>query len=286
MSDRAIRALTIGEFGRRCGLSVRALRLYDVSGLLPPAEVDPVSGYRRYTPDQLDRARRISLLRQLDMPLAVVAEVLAGTDDQAVVRLDRWWAAQEAAMQSRRGTLGWLRARLNHQADTDTRYEVRRREVPAAKIATIRYDVDQRGLVDAIRTGDWEIRGHLARAGVRVTAEHWVIFHGAVTPDSEAPIEVCVPFTGSAEPAGAMTIRLEPAQAQVYATVTKDDCFYPRIMQAYDAVDAHAAAAGLLPAAPPREVYIAACDEIEGGDPFVLVAQPVEARVRHVSAHE
>jgi DNA-binding transcriptional MerR regulator len=216
MSDRAIRALTIGEFGRRCGLSVRALRLYDVSGLLPPAEVDPVSGYRRYTPDQLDRARRISLLRQLDMPLAVVAEVLAGTDDQAVVRLDRWWAAQEAAMQSRRGTLGWLRARLNHQADTDTRYEVL-----AAKIATIRYDVDQRGLVDAIRTGDWEIRGHLARAGVRVTAEHWVIFHGAVTPDSEAPIEVCVPFTGSAEPAGAMTIRLEPAQEQAYATVSK-----------------------------------------------------------------
>ena len=71
--------LTVGEFGRRSGLSVKALRLYDLSGLLPPAEVDPVSGYRRYTAAQLDRARRISLLRQLDMPLAVVAEVLAGT---------------------------------------------------------------------------------------------------------------------------------------------------------------------------------------------------------------
>jgi hypothetical protein len=43
-----------------------------------------------------------------------------------VVRLDRWWAAQAAAMRSRRGTLGWLRARLNHQADPDIRLEVRR----------------------------------------------------------------------------------------------------------------------------------------------------------------
>lgn len=59
--------LTIGQFARRTGLSPKALRLYDLSGLLPPADVDPVNGYRRYTADQLERARRISLLRQLEM---------------------------------------------------------------------------------------------------------------------------------------------------------------------------------------------------------------------------
>lgn len=70
--------LTIGEFGRRSDLSTKALRLYDVSGLLRPARVDPVSGYRQYAADQLDRACWISLLRQLNMPPAVIAEVLAG----------------------------------------------------------------------------------------------------------------------------------------------------------------------------------------------------------------
>ena len=64
------RGLTIGEFGRRSGLSVKALRLYDLSGLLPPAQVDPASGYRRYAVGQLDRARRISLLRRLDITAA------------------------------------------------------------------------------------------------------------------------------------------------------------------------------------------------------------------------
>jgi DNA-binding transcriptional MerR regulator len=100
MEVRDTRPLTISEFGRRAGLSIKALRLYDMSGLLPPARVDPVSGYRHYTADQLDRARRISELRRLDMPLAVVAEVLAGTDEQAVQRLDSWWAGQESAMQA------------------------------------------------------------------------------------------------------------------------------------------------------------------------------------------
>lgn len=70
-------ALTISEFARRTGLSHKALRLYDLSGLLPPAGVDPANGYRLYAPEQIERAKLISLLRRLDMPLATVAEVLA-----------------------------------------------------------------------------------------------------------------------------------------------------------------------------------------------------------------
>src|SRR5690349_21676968 len=118
------RGLTIGEFGRRAGLSVKALRIYDRSGLLPPAEVDPASGYRRYAVAQLDRARRISLLRRLDMPLAVVAEMLAGTDAEAAARLDRWWAAQEQATAAKRGSVGWLHVHLSAAAQPVAPYPV------------------------------------------------------------------------------------------------------------------------------------------------------------------
>jgi hypothetical protein len=58
--------LTTGEFGRRCGLSHKALRLYDMSGLLPPAHVDPLTGHRRYAAGQLDRRRAArGVLRRL-----------------------------------------------------------------------------------------------------------------------------------------------------------------------------------------------------------------------------
>jgi len=276
MTDRDLRALSTGEFGRLAGLSVKALRLYEASGLLPPAEVDPASGYRRYAPEQLDRARRISLLRRVDMPLAVVAEVLSGSDTDAVARLDRWWAAQEQAMQARRGSMGWLRAQLLAGHGSEPAYEVRRRDVPATKVAAIRYETDQQGLLESIRRGQWEIRGHLDAAGATSTAEHWVIYRGPVTPDTEAPIEVCVPFSGTADPAGDMVIRLEPAHTQAYATVARDDCYYPRIMQAYEAVEAYVAGRSLLAAAPVREVYIAAWDAVRGADPFVHVALPVQ----------
>ncbi|GAA0800099.1 MerR family transcriptional regulator [Spirilliplanes yamanashiensis] len=268
------RPLTIGEFGRRSGLSVKALRLYDLSGLLPPDHVDPASGYRRYAPEQLDRARLISLLRRLDMPLAVVAEVLAAGEDEALVRLDRWWAAQEESMQARRGTLEWLRGRLARADEPRHSHPVLRRAVPDTKVAALRRETDQQGLVEAIRAGEWELREHLAPAGARTTAEHWVIFQSFVTPDSEAEVEVCVPFTGPVEPAGRIAIRVEAAHEEAYTVVTRDDCWYPRIMHAYDAVEEHIAATG-VPAGPAREVYIACWGDIQGTDPFVYVAQPV-----------
>ena len=102
-----------------------------------------------------------------------------------------------------------------------------------------------------------------------------MLYDGFVTPDSEAPIEVCVPFTGAVEPAGKLAIRLEAAHSEVYTTVRRDDCYYPRIMHAYDAVEAYRVSARLRQTGPPRERYLACWDDIAGTDLFVDVATPV-----------
>lgn len=44
--------MAIGEFSERSGLSAKRLRTYAAEGLLAPAAVDPVSGYRYYSPGQ------------------------------------------------------------------------------------------------------------------------------------------------------------------------------------------------------------------------------------------
>jgi DNA-binding transcriptional MerR regulator len=72
--------LSIGRFARLSGLSVGALRHYDETGLLAPAEVDRFTGYRRYRRDQLDTARAIGRLRDVEVPLETLRAVLA-TDD-------------------------------------------------------------------------------------------------------------------------------------------------------------------------------------------------------------
>lgn len=72
--------LSIGRFARLAGLSVGALRHYDELGLLRPADVDRFTGYRRYRRDQLATARTIARLRELELALDEIREVLAADD--------------------------------------------------------------------------------------------------------------------------------------------------------------------------------------------------------------
>ena len=61
--------VSIGEFARLGGVSVRTLRHYDEIGLLRPAQVDPVTGYRGYLASQLGQLNRILALKELGLSL-------------------------------------------------------------------------------------------------------------------------------------------------------------------------------------------------------------------------
>ena len=76
--------LSIGAFAVFSGLSINALRHYDEVGLLRPASVDQVTGYRRYQPAQIDQARLICALRAIDLPIDEVRQVLADPGGQAL----------------------------------------------------------------------------------------------------------------------------------------------------------------------------------------------------------
>jgi DNA-binding transcriptional MerR regulator len=75
--------MTIGEFARVSQLSVRTLRRYHDAGLLEPARVDPHSGYRYYGTDQVGTAQVVRRFRELGMPVAEIAELVATTDADA-----------------------------------------------------------------------------------------------------------------------------------------------------------------------------------------------------------
>jgi protein phosphatase len=94
--------LTIGEFARASRLSPKALRLYDELGLLRPAVVDPGNGYRRYAPEQLERARLVAWLRRLGMPLAGIRDVVELPPPDAAEKVARYWRQVEADTESRR----------------------------------------------------------------------------------------------------------------------------------------------------------------------------------------
>ncbi|MBP2583224.1 protein phosphatase [Streptomyces sp. PvR006] len=107
--------LTIGDFARASRLSAKALRRYDELGLLPPARVDPFTGYRYYAAEQLERARLIAWLRRIGMPLAEVGRVCAlyASDASGAARAIRgYWARVESDTAARRDLAASLVDRL------------------------------------------------------------------------------------------------------------------------------------------------------------------------------
>ena len=99
--------LTIGAFARAARLTPKALRLYDELGVLPPAAVDPESGYRLYDPAQLERARLIASLRRIGMPLADIRAVCDLEPAEAAEAINAYWQ-QVTADTAARGRVATL----------------------------------------------------------------------------------------------------------------------------------------------------------------------------------
>lgn len=90
--------MPIGMFSRASLVSVKALRSYHEQGLLVPASVDPVTGYRSYRVSQLTDAAVVKRLRDLDVGLADVAEVVSARDPDVTRKVI---AEHELRMRSR-----------------------------------------------------------------------------------------------------------------------------------------------------------------------------------------
>ncbi|OGI66593.1 MAG: hypothetical protein A2W18_14055 [Candidatus Muproteobacteria bacterium RBG_16_60_9] len=82
-TEQPARLLSIGEFAAATQLSLKALRLYDEQRLLRPAAVDAATGYRSYRGDQIPLGRLIRTLRDMDLPLAHIGEIVAADATRA-----------------------------------------------------------------------------------------------------------------------------------------------------------------------------------------------------------
>lgn len=88
--------LSIGRFARLAGVSVGALRHYDELELLTPASVNPETGYRSYARSQVDTARLIRHLRELELPLGEIRSVLTADADGRTALIARHRAGIQA----------------------------------------------------------------------------------------------------------------------------------------------------------------------------------------------
>lgn len=247
--------LTIGEFATATWLSSKALRLYDRRGLLSPDSVDPINGYRKYSPSQIETARLISMLRRIDMSLSTIGDLLALAPEERAEQIAHY-REMDAELHARRQSLArFLEHAVRHdsldgdQQPVSPQFEVGTRSVPAAPTLSSTRHTSAKELPEVIRScadrlfSLAEDRG--GGAGTLI-----VIYHGQVGWESDGPIEVCVPLRLPQR-----AHRVEPGHEELFTHVPKEDVQFPRILGAFDAVRTRALQLGLAPAGAPREVY-------------------------------
>jgi DNA-binding transcriptional MerR regulator len=187
--------LSIGEFSQITHLSVKTLRRYHEAGLLPPAEVDPDTGYRYYATAQVPTAQVIRRLRELGMPVREVREVLAATDPQArgaliaghLERLENQLGQTRAAVTALR--------RLLQPASPPIKIELRAAE--AITTAAIGGTVDHSELIAWHGAAMTELDQALASLRIRPAGPRGGLYDNELFTDDRGNAVVYVPVAGA-----------------------------------------------------------------------------------------
>jgi DNA-binding transcriptional MerR regulator len=197
--------LKIGDFARIGQVSIATLRYYDQYGLLKPTTLDPETGYRYYTLDQLPRLNRILALKDLGFPLEQIAQFLA--NDLSLTQLHAMFQLKQAQTQlmidTEQARLSRIAARLQQieQEGKMPAYEVLLKEVTMQHVASIRAIVPLPNNFKHLYT---KIMAYLDQQHVQPVQPHMLLLHSRTEQredglyiDAEAAIPLPMELPGN-----------------------------------------------------------------------------------------
>lgn len=234
-------------------MSAKMLRHYHQIGLLEPADVDPDTGYRRYTVEQIPVAQVIRRFRALDMPLERIQAVLAAPDldtrncliSQHLDQLQTELAKTQAAVAS-------LEDLLDAPASSQETGIAFRRvdETPAAAISeTISIEDATAWYQGAIG----ELHATLAAQNVVDAGPPGGVYSDDLFADERGRATVFIPCVGELRPLGRVQFTVIPAVE--LATITHAGS-HGEVDRSYGALAAYVARHALAVDGPIREYYL------------------------------
>lgn len=225
----------IAAFARLAGVSAKMLRAWDELGLFRPAWIDRSSGYRYYSPAQLPELRRILALRDLGLPLAEVAGLVAGGADLRPV-LERRRRELEAERREVDRRLQALEISVAMADAGSASPDVVLQPVPRDLIATLPVGPD-----DDDSAAFYELEAVVRDLGLRADRPPAMLVHPP-GPAGAVADEVVVPLTARFAPRDGIAVRELPA-CRVAAAIHRGP--YEGLGAAHAALEQWVAAAGL-----------------------------------------
>ncbi len=204
--------LSIGDFSRATHMTVKTLRHYHQIGLLEPAEVDPHTGYRRYTAGQIPVAQVIRRFRDLGMPLEEIQGVLSAPDLRTRnERITAHLSRLEEELGRTQSALTSLRDLLAPPSPESAPARIELRGVPAVPAAAII------ATVGAEESGAWlqgalgELNATLAAQNAPVSGPAGGIYADEVFTRHRGQVTIFIPCARPITPMGRVTPALIPA---------------------------------------------------------------------------
>jgi len=248
---------SIGEFARHGRVSVRMLRHYDAVGLLQPALVDRLTGYRSYQAEQLSRLNRIVALKELGFTLQQVQSIL--DEKVSVEELHGMLRLRQAELQSRMAAdaarLAQVRVRIQ-TIETEGAMpsdDVQIKRLPAVRVAELAGPAtgfEPAQISPVIGPLYDQLIARLERAGITPVGPG--IAYYDVGPDDGVLVHATIPV--NVEFAAGLEI-VDLPEIQSAATIvhrgSMDDVI-PTIQTLARWIDAN----GYRSAGPPRELYL------------------------------
>jgi DNA-binding transcriptional MerR regulator len=244
-------SLAIGDFSRATHLSVKTLRNYHHLGLLEPTEVDPDTGYRRYTTDQIPTAQVIRRFRELEMPLDQIAAVLQAPDVGArnavlaghLTRLEDELAHARAAVSSLRSLLEGPPPAL----------DITHRSEPSLESAAIASVVALEDLGPWFQGAIGELYATVDAQNVEAEGPPGAVIANEFFAQERGEITVFLPVAGSLRPVGRVTPTRLPATE--LATIVHHGS-HEEVDRAYGALGAYVSERAIAVDRPIRERYL------------------------------
>lgn len=212
------RLMSIGEFSSLTRISVRMLRHYDSHGVLIPAVVDEVSGYRRYLPEQTADAARIRRLRDVGFGVSAIGALLATAGTPAytqALRLQR--RVLEEELELGRMRLRALDRMLDEIPEDTIMTRIELTEIPQETYVCLRGTV-----ADYSAEGElWQrFMPALQKQGIVPTGPGGCIEHDGEFRESDVDESVFLPVAPGTTAREPLTVHEFPARRAVVATVT------------------------------------------------------------------
>jgi DNA-binding transcriptional MerR regulator len=255
--DQPKNLLSIGMFAEMTRLSIKALRLYDELELLTPQHIDPWSGYRYYGVDQLWRARMIRNLRDMDMPLATIRQVLVALETSsahAETLVREYTSMRERQIEQVRAQVQ-LFIRIIQQEAVPMAFEVNVKKIPAQQVISLTRHVKVPKLGATISESVSALQSLLQGQNANAKEVPFGIYHGEINEQDDGPIEICIPADGNLKAEGDVQVKqLAGGEAACVMTVGAQTDF-PAILGAYDAAADWIQKNGYQIAESPREVW-------------------------------